>query len=216
MSALRVHKGRSVGPSCWIASGQPKLKAHRLLHQLQKIPLGLAGQGYCAILIGQIARVKEFVAPPGQVQKTDHVVVLDQGAADIIHLPSRVFTVGVRQETDRRDEPLPWRNIEQSARWIAPNGMKFRLDKHPGALPQSPSDYHRTTLLGDALFHDWETFVDWLADDGLARHLDGNCPGGNLGAQGKHMTGVNLSGNHPSPPGDRIKQAQDTTQGAAA
>ena len=164
-----VKKSSSVGTS-GIFAADFQLQSRCFFHYFFKLPALFLSEGYIAVFVGQIARVHDFMPLAGQVQKPYYVPIVNQCAADIINLPSLVFSIGVRKECGVRKIIRPGRDVDEIALWTSPDGMEFSFDKYTGVLPDSPTKYVLSAELGSPLFHDYETFIlllreVWLADD---------------------------------------------------
>lgn len=167
---MGIYKTAAIGQSAEIASVKALLQPEYFFLGFFICPPEGFGQGYCAMLVGQIAGVEDLEAPTGEKQIARHVDILDQRLADIVHLAAPIAPLGVGQKADVAESLGRPGNVEQLARWRSPDGVKFCFDIDAGQCPQGPAQHLLAALGCCPRRHHGEALVLDLIEPWLAAH----------------------------------------------
>lgn len=150
-----------MGGTFWspISLNEAVLEYHHLLIYLT-MP---CAENNIPVVIGHVSKVHVIEEFPGKVNELKDVRVTGERLSDIIHLPSQILLLGIRQEEDRLDAfPLGRDVYEMIARRL-PDAMEFSFNHHPSPNVNAPANILFSAAGGHMLWHDVETFVEWFS-----------------------------------------------------
>lgn len=154
---------------------EPKLKLFHFLLELDPLPQHARrqGGGVNRLLLGQLTMVQHLEPKAGKVEKTNDVPVVRQRLTDVIDLSAPVFTAWVRKEGDRIHWDGTGCEVDYLTRRRTPNGVELCLDVQALCVPDGPTVQLFSSMRGDMLWHDSETFGQWAAGFCAQRHRQG-------------------------------------------
>lgn len=124
-----------------------------------------------AVLIGQVSLV-EFQKPlMKEVAKPLNASVIPKRFADVIDGNSGILAARVWDEKNSIDRDSLRGNVKQPPVWSLPNGMQLCFDQNLFPLQDIPAYTLFSTVTGNMLWNDRETFVQWLAGQRLDRDV---------------------------------------------
>lgn len=161
---------KTTSTGCSWESVLTEKRTHYLLHLVIYFEGGQGGFDF-PVLLGQIAFVHCRKAQMFKLDQPLDERVFTQGFVNAVDLDAFVLQARVGKEQDFFDIPFVWSYVQKGAVPIGPDGMTFRLYQHTGPMPDSPAHLLFATMSTRMLWHDAETFQEWLADQGPARDI---------------------------------------------
>ncbi|QDL55328.1 hypothetical protein [Rhodoferax aquaticus] len=168
-----IHKGRALGTS-WVTPTEPTLELGHFLFEQRELPQRLVRLGYVAVLVCEVALVNHHKAALAQVQEAQQIGVTHQRLASVIDPQAHILAFGIRQKSDAWVMDGARAYVNDSPVWALPNGMELSFDEEARHLPNRPARQLAAALSSHLLWHDSETLVEWLMQQGQALHHIGS------------------------------------------
>jgi hypothetical protein len=143
------------------------------------------------VVVGQISFVAYPKAFVGEIAESTDSRVFPQRLADIINVSSFILSarVGNEQNPVGVDKPLGG-DVNESIIGSLPNGMELRFDQNLLPFPDSPAYHLFSTIRGNMLWHDSETFTRWFIGQGLHWRIERFAMRDNVVTEGEGVTVV--------------------------
>lgn len=162
---LIMKKSQSLGETFGlpISLNEAVLEYHHLLIYLTMS----CSENNIPVVIGQVSKVHVLEEFPGKVNELKDVRVTGERLSDIIHLPSQILLLGIRQEEDRLDAFPLGRDVHEAIVRRLPDAMEFSFNHHPSPNVDAPAHILFSAACGHMLWHDVETLIEWFSRQGF-------------------------------------------------
>ena len=164
-----IYKTHSIGVSFF----KPMMQYFCFLGEFHIFPHEPFWQGYHSVLVGQVARVHNFIHSFKEKEIANDIFILDERLSDVIDLKASVFSIGVRKKCDSFMGRIPGHNINTFTTLRSPDGVELCLDEYLWPLPNRPPDNQLTAMGSDVFFNNRKAFILWLAKNWGALNNNG-------------------------------------------
>ncbi len=148
------------------------LQLQHLILYLPEAMSNVGGRDNQPVLIGQISFVEFQKVFMPEITKPLDALVIPKRLSDVIDRDACVLSAWVWQEQDFGDRDAFGRKINHGSPCVLPNGMKLSFDEYLLPLGDNPAYQLFSAVTGHMLWHDRETFVDWLIKQGIYQNIE--------------------------------------------
>jgi len=148
-------------------------RVFKFLHEVVLCPDPTVGKNNLPILIGTTWLVSVVKHLSRQTDKLEDVRVCRQSLAEIVSPSTCVLFCGVRKENNGVTFFDLWREVKHLSVRGLPDAVKRRLQPHTPPKQEVPTKHLMAAMSGDMLWHDVETFIDFLANNRSQWDKDG-------------------------------------------
>ena len=178
------YKTRAVGPSTLSVPGIDLMfQLRHLVLYVVDPSLSLGGQLDCPVLVGQVSFVEFPKAFVEQITKLTDKRVPPKRLTDIIDHDACILSARIWNKQDSIDGNNFGRDVDEGSFWSLPNGVKLGFDENLLPLLDMPAYQLFSTVTGNMLWHDRETFVQWLVGQGLHGNMERLAAGNDLSTE---------------------------------
>jgi len=114
------------------------------------------------VLMGQISLIHLLNQLPGQIYEMRNERIVTERLSKIINLNAPVNAFWVRKEKDGLKLKGTRTKVEKLAFGRFPDAVKLRGNQRAVIFPDCPANLLFTSIRGDMLWNNGETFVEWL------------------------------------------------------
>jgi hypothetical protein len=140
-----VYKTSSVGFTM-MPSGYESYQAFHFLGKVNELPIEVARQGYCAMLVGKVVGIFNPKYPFLDLNQPLNLTIIDERVSYVVGLDASVFCIFIKQEGNSVEADFSGRYVDKLAINGLPDGVEFSLYQDSFCFPDSPTNYSSSTV----------------------------------------------------------------------